>query len=143
LKEYNDFILTLDKLISDNINREFFGKDVSFEREEVRKDGKTVVIQKGTIQILDDWLKLVYITNDRKPIEEMIKTFKEIRELRNRSAHDINDDVFDQKYSKQQRELIIKAYKSIRLLRLIFANDQNVAGYEIPDYLRSGKIWDI
>jgi hypothetical protein len=85
----------------------------------------------------------VYITNDRKPIEEMIKTFKEIRELRNRSAHDINDDVFDQKYSKQQRELIIKAYKSIRLLRLIFANDQNVAGYEIPDYLRSGKIWDI
>ena len=143
LKEYYDFIHTLDKLLSENINKEFFRKDVPFEQDKGRKDGKIVVRQKGTIQILDDWLKLVYRTNDRKSIEEIIDTFKEIRELRQHPAHVIDDNVFNQICFKQQRELIIKAYKNIRLLRLIFADHPNVAGYEIPDHLQSGKIWDI
>ena len=137
LKEYNDFILILDKLISDNINRKFFCNDVSFEQDEARKDGKIVVSPKGTIKILDDWLKLFYRIEDRKPIDEMIDTFKNIRKSRNPSAHDIDNNVFDQKYFKQQRELIIKAYKGIRLLRVIFESHPNVAGYEIPDYLQS------
>ena len=145
LKEYSDFMHLLDKAISENINRKFFRDDASFEYDEVRKDGKVVVRQKGTIQILDDWLKLMYRADDRKPIEEMIDTFKQIRQLRQRPAHAIDDDVFDQKYFKQQRTLIIKAYKAIRLLRLIFANHPSVAGsgYTIPDCLQSGKIWDI
>lgn len=144
LKEYNDFIHLLDKVISENINRDFFGSDISFEYDEVRKsDGKVIVRQKGTIQILDEWLKLNYRTRDRGPIEEMINNFKEIRRLRQRPAHVINEDVFDQKYFKQQREIAIKAYKGIRLLRLIFADHPNTQGYEIPEPIKSGKIWDI
>ncbi|MCU0917351.1 MAG: AAA family ATPase, partial [Planctomycetes bacterium] len=36
LKEYNDFIHLLDKMLSENISREFFKDDVSFESEEQR-----------------------------------------------------------------------------------------------------------
>ncbi|GAI57942.1 unnamed protein product, partial [marine sediment metagenome] len=121
--------------------RKFFLNDVTFEYDEVRNNGKVVVRQKGEVQILGEWLKLKFKTKDRKPIEEMIATFKEIKGLRQRPAHAIDDDVFDQKYFKQQRELIIKAYSGIRLLRLIFANHPNVKEYEIPDWLYSGKIW--
>lgn len=141
LKEYNDFVHLLDKAISENINKKFFLNDLPFTYEEVRDNGKVVVHQKGTIQILDEWLRLKFQTKDRKPIEETFATFKEIRRLRQRPAHTIDDDVFDQKYFKQQRELIKKAYDAIRLLRLMFANHPSAKEYKIPDCLQSGKIW--
>jgi len=140
-KEYSDFVHLLDKAISENINKEFFLNDVQFEYDETRNNGKEVVRQKGTIQILDEWLRLKFTTQDRKPIEEMINNFKEIRRLRQHPAHSIDDNVFDQKYFKQQRELIIKAYSGIRLIRLIFENYPEVKGYKIPDHIKSGKIW--
>jgi len=141
LKQYNDFIHLLDKAISENTNRKFFLNDVPFEYDEVRDDGKIVVKKKGTIQILDEWLKMKFRVKDRKPIEEMIATFKKIRKLRQHPAHAIDEDIFDQKYVRQQRKVIIKAYDGIRLLRLIFANHPSVKEYEIPDWLQSGKIW--
>lgn len=141
LKEYNDFVHLLDKAISENINREFFKSDVPFEYDEVRSDGKVVVRQKGTIQVLDEWLTKYFKTEDRKPINEMINTFKEIRKLRQSPAHEIEEDSFDQKYFKQQRELIRRACKGITLLRLIFANHPNVKGYKIPNWDKSKKIW--
>ncbi len=140
LKEYNDFVHLLDKAISENINREFFLDDVQFQDDEIRNDGKVVVHQKGTIQILDEWLRLKFRTKDGKPIEEMIKTFKKIRQLRQRPAHIIDDDAFNQKYVEQQRELIIEAYTGIRLIRLIFEKHPNVKGYKISGYLKEGKI---
>lgn len=141
LKEYNDFVHLLDKIISENINREFFLNDIELQSEELRRDGRIVVRQKGTIQLLDEWLRLKSRTPDREPIEEMIQTFKEIRQLRQHPAHSIAEDVFDQKYFKQQRDLIIRAYSGIRLLRLIFENHPKVKGYSIPDYLKKGEIW--
>lgn len=141
LKEYNDFVHLLDKAISENINGKFFLNDVPFEYDEVRDDGKIVVRHKGTIQILDEWLKMKFRVNDRKPIEEMIATFKKIRKLRQHPAHAIDEDIFDQKYFRQQREIIIRAYEGIRLLRLIFADHPDVKGYNIPDWRQSGKIW--
>lgn len=141
LKEYNDFIHLLDKAISENMNKDFFLNDVAFKYDEVRNDGKVVVRQKGTIQALDEWLKAKFRVHDRKPIEEMIDTFKKIRQLRQRPAHTIDEDIFDQKYFKQQRDIITEAYDGIRLLRLIFANHPKVKEYKIPDRLQSGKIW--
>lgn len=141
LNEYNSFVHLLDKAISENINREFFLNDVSFEYDEIRSDGKVIVRQKGTIQILDEWLKLVFEGKNRGPIERMVNTFKEIRQLRQHPAHAIDEDVFDQKYFGQQRELIRKAYRDIRLLRVIFANHPAVQGYKVPDWLYSGRIW--
>ena len=137
LKEYNNFIHLLDKTISENINRKFFLNDIPFQYEDVLKDGKIVIRQKGTISILHEWLKKKFIPEDEKPMEEMISTFKEIRKLRQRPGHAIDNDVFDQKYFKMQRELIIRAYSGIRLIRLIFTNDQNVRDYKIPDWLMS------
>lgn len=141
LKQYNDFIHLLDKIISENINRKFFLDDVSFEYDEVRDDGKIVVQKKGTIRILDEWLKMNSGVEDRKPIEDVIATFKKIRKLRQNPAHTINENIFDKEYFKKQREIIIKSYEGVRLLRLIFTSHPNVEGYKIPDWLQSGIIW--
>jgi hypothetical protein len=43
LREFNDFVHLLDKMLSDNLNKKFFGDDIPLEQEEVRNDGKIIV----------------------------------------------------------------------------------------------------
>lgn len=124
--EFNNFILLLDKMMSDNINKEFFGGDVEIEINEERDDGKIVVKPKGTIQILEAWVNKFFRPVDPTPIEDMISTFKNIRKLRQKPAHKVNSDSFDQKIFKAQREIIISAYKAVRTLRQILANNPKV-----------------
>ncbi len=141
-KEYDEFIHLLDKTISENINRDFFMSDITFDDEEARSDGKVVVRPKGTIKMLEEWLKATFIPEDNKPMEEMLKTFREIRRLRQKPAHAIDDNIYDQKYIKAQRDLIRRAYSGVRLIRLILENNPQTQGYKIPDVIKSGEnIW--
>lgn len=143
--EFNSFIHLLDKMLSDNINKKFFEKDVDLEMDEERADGKIVVRQKGTIQILESWLNKFFKPADRTPIDEMIQTFKDIRKLRQKPAHKINNNSFDQKFFHQQRETVIRAYEAVRTLRLILANHPRVEVNppDIGEHLLKGEIWDI
>ena len=71
----------------------------------------------------------------------MFATFKNIRKLRQSPAHAIKEDVFDQKYFKDQRQLIIEAYDAMHTLRLIFQIHPNAKDYIIPEWLSESKIW--
>lgn len=143
LEEFNSFVLLLDKLLSDNINKKFFQNEVSYETETERDDGKIVVQPKGTLQILDDWVRKYFRPYDWTMWDESIKAMREVRKLRQKPAHAINENVFDQRYFKDQRELIIKAYDSLRTIRLLLANHPLVksAGIEVPEWLSKGEIW--
>ena len=70
-------------------------------------------------------------------------SLKKVRKKRQKPAHAIDENVFDQCYFKEQRELIIGAYSAIKILRLLLENHPKVeaANIEIPAYLRDGKIW--
>ncbi len=143
LREFNDFIHLLDKMLSENINRDFFQHEVPYENQILRKDGKIQVETKGTLQILDDWIHAFFITDDWQPLEKSIATMRKIRGMRQRPAHAIDEDRFDQKYFKEQRKLIIEAYSAVKTLRLMLANHPDVdsANIKIPDWLKEGKIW--
>lgn len=143
LEEFNNFVLLLDKLLSDNINKSFFQKEVSYETESERSDGKIIVQQKGTLQILDDWVRKYFRTTEWEPWDESIKVMRDVRRLRQKPAHGINENIFDQAYFKEQRELIIRAYEGVRTLRLLLANHPKVrqADIKIPKWLVEGEIW--
>lgn len=141
LKEYNEFVHLLDKLLSDNINKGFFKDDVPLETEEKRKDGKIIVRPKNTISILGDWINKYFKTDNTNEREQMFSAFREIRKLRQKPAHAINENVFDQKYFKDQRLLITKAYHAIKILRQILGCHPATKDYELPRYLKSSKIW--
>ena len=126
LKEYNNFIHLLDKLISDNLNKDFFEQDIPLEKEEERNDGKIIITQKGTIQLLDEWLDKFFKSNNQGHIKEIIPILKKIRKLRQKPAHTIEENKFDNIYYSKQRELLNNAYKAIRTIRLIFANHPTV-----------------
>lgn len=55
LRNFNIFVLAMDKILSDNINQEFFKGQVALEFETERPDGKVVVARKGTLTLLEDW----------------------------------------------------------------------------------------
>lgn len=145
LEEFNSFVLLFDKMISDNINKNFFMNEIDYENEHEREDGKIIVTQKGTLQLLDEWIHKFFIPADWSEWDEAIASLKKVRKLRQQPAHEINEDVFDQKYFKDQRELILNAYIGVRTIRLIFANHWKVkvANIGIPDWLQEGKIWHI
>jgi len=145
LSEFNAFVHLLDKMMSDNINKNFFEHDIELEDEEVRKDGKIIVKPKGTIRLLQDWLEKNFRPADPTPLIEMFTALKKIRNIRQKPAHSIKENEFDQKYFKQQRLLMKDAYNAIRTVRLIFANYPRVkaAPPEIGKLLYEGKIWDI
>ena len=141
LKEYNDFILLLDKLISENINKKFFQDDIPLEYYVKRKDGKVIIRHKNTITILEEWLKTMFKTAEGDPIKKMKSVFKEIRSLRQKPAHAIDENKFNQKYIKEQREIMIKAYEGIQIIRLIFMKHPKVKDFQIPEILKTGPIW--
>lgn len=141
LKEFNDFVHLLDKMLSENINRDFFRNDVSFAKDEERPDGKIVVKQKGTIQILDDWLEAEFKTDDRSPIDEMLKTLRSVRALRQKPAHAIKENEFDQKYVREQRELMKAVYRSVKILRQAIGCHPSARGVEVDHHLEEGLIW--
>ncbi len=143
LAEYNSFIHLLDKMLSEDINRKFFKEDIQPKREIERGDGKIVVQNKRTLAILDEWIRTYYNTEDWGYWDKTRESFKKIRKLRQKPAHSLNENEFDQKYIKEQREIIMQAYEGIRTLRLMLQNHPLVqsAEIEIPDWLNEGNIW--
>lgn len=140
LKEFNSYVSILDKLMSENLNKDFFKSDLQLDREEKMKGGRIKVVPKGTISLLDEWLGRVRFP-DPEPKNTMLATFRNVRKLRQSPAHALQEDVFDQSYFKKQRKLTIDAYSAIRTLRLIFTNHPKVKGYDkVPDWLFKGEI---
>lgn len=145
LAEFNAFVLLLDKMLSDNINKDFFLDEISLEDDQPRQDGKIVVRQKGTLALLEEWLRKYFRPSDPEPFNDMFKSFRAVRKLRQKPAHAVNENVFDLHYFKEQRRLVIEAYDSLRTLRLVLANHPKVKHNppEIQEHLAKGAIWDI
>ena len=141
-KEFNSFVHLLDKMISDNINKNFFMNNIKYDFEEERNDGKIKVTSKATITLLKDWIDKKMRFFDPEPKNKMIEIFKKIRKMRQPHAHNVNDDIFDQKYFKKQRKIMIETYNSIRILRLILANHPETKKCIVPDWLYKGDIWN-
>ena len=94
--------------------------------------------------MLEDWIRKYFRTEDWDPINEMIKAFKEVRKQRQKPAHAINENVFNQKYFHEQRSLIVSTYTGIRTLRMLLENHPKVraSDIEVQPVLREGTIWD-
>lgn len=143
LKEYHDFVHLLDKMLSENINREFFGKDIPAEYEEPRSDGKVVVKPKGTIRLLSDWLKGSFRTTDWSALDEMLTTLRHVRNIRQKPAHSIKENEFDQRYVREQRELMKRVYRAVKTMRLVLALHPSASAVKVNRQLEEGLIWSI
>lgn len=140
LENYHKFILVLDKLMSENISKEFFKGKVDLENEIVKKDGKIIIQSKGTIKLLEEWLRETVKIKKEEDFDLIFESFKMVRKLRQKPAHIINQNIYDKGYFRIQDDLIDKCYTSVRMIRLLFANHPAVKNYKVPDWLYDGKI---
>jgi hypothetical protein len=140
LREYESFSLTLDRMMGDNLNEDFFEGKID-ESDLNRSAGETMKVIKGrTIRKLEIWINKNVRFLNHKPKDEMIKTFRAIRTLRSKPAHSYFKNQWGLKYYEDQKKLIKRAYTAISTLRLILANHNLAKPVEVPDWLFKGKI---
>ncbi|WP_305952081.1 hypothetical protein [Emticicia oligotrophica] len=139
-KNYYEFILLLDKMLSDNINKSFF-KDKVDLFDLIKIDGGLVERrQKGTIKLLEEWLSANFFLHNSKPISELLTPLKKIRKERQSPAHKISENLYDKKYIEMQENYVKEAYLVIKTLRIIFQKHPYAGTYEIPNWLEKGII---
>jgi hypothetical protein len=148
--EYTNFILLLDELLLQNIDGNFFNSEMEPEEGPGRPFRNIAVQRKGSLQLLDSWVRKHIPPRFRKKWNEAIESLWHIRSLRliysrQHSAQKGSEEVFDPRLFKVQRELVIRAYKAVRTLRVVLANQPNVrkASIDIPPLLSEGKILTI
>lgn len=137
---YYELVHLIDKLVSENINKEFFKGKIGLQEEIPYTNNKLKVVEKGTIRLLSEWLDAKLKFPDPKLKDEMLNMFKKIRKERQKPAHSITDNSYDVNYFDLQKELVVESYRSIRTLRLIFVNHPLTQGYRPPEWLQKGKI---
>lgn len=140
LKNYNDFILLLDKMISENINKDFFEGKVDFFEFKELENGLVERQSKGTLQLFEEWLNSVFNVKGDGTVSELFKPLKKIRKERQSPAHRINENQYDRQLIEKQKIIMDDIYSVFRNLRNIFHQHPKARDFEIPDWLENGKI---
>jgi len=146
LDEYNSFINLFDKIISENINKKIFRNMVDQEYEEARKkDDKIIIRQKGSIRMLDEWIRLMCKFPDDTGWTNSINAFKKVRKQRQNPAHKIESDIYDHKYFKLQEEIIDEVWAGLNFLRLVLQHHPkcNTDKLDIPEWQEKNYIYSI
>jgi len=135
------FALTLDKLMSDNLNKKFFLNEVPSVEYIETKDGRTIEKQIGTIRMLKEWLELRFKSS--KPDifkEKIIDGLTKIRRMRQKPAHGFVENDYDPDHWKTQRELLDDALEAVHAVRMILSNGPITQRVTIPRWLHDIKI---
>jgi hypothetical protein len=141
LRNFNAFILALDKLLSGNINQKFFEGQIQLEYDTQRPDGKIVVTRKGTLALLEEWLRKKIRWDDvEQAIEVVVGPLKRVRALRQSPAHKIQEDEFSKSFDHQQHVIVRDVYTSLSQLRHTVSRHPKAPAIEIPHWIREEKI---
>lgn len=140
LKNYNEFVHLLDKMISDNINKKFFaGKIDLFDFEDIGNN-QVERKQKGTLRLLEEWLLAMRVGRPGDSLKDLFLPLKNIRNARQSPAHKVSQNEYDKKYIDLQRKMISEAYSSVRAIRKIFQQHPKASDFNIPKWLDEGEI---
>lgn len=140
-ERYYNFVITLEKMTTSNINIDTFLTTVQGERyipsinsiERLDDQGKP----KGSVTMLVEWFKAnvhgADIDKDIKlPLRELIKQ-------RQTPAHVNYPNKYDKSIWTRQNNLIQSIYVAIRNIRLLLANHPKAKSVKVPDVLFDGE----
>jgi hypothetical protein len=111
---YDSFVHAADKLLSENIDTGFFGKEIERFRVEERGDGTVERINKGSIAMLEDWLKKQ--AGDDERIRTAIAPIRLVRRQRQEPAHSLIQNEFNEELLDKQVELMRELEAGLRTL---------------------------
>ncbi len=132
-RNFDDFVHLLDKMLSENIDRDFFAGDILLERKVQHADGVVVLDRPGSIQLLEEWLDSRYRTGIGEKVgREIFAPMREIRKLRQKPAHALSGDEFDRSLPSQQDELLGRVCRTLTQLRLALSSHPKARNHYTP-----------
>jgi hypothetical protein len=139
-KHYLDFAALLDKIISENLNADFFGAQGLSLEEQIVKNGQTVAVKKGTLRLLEEWITEKIRMNAEDGPAAVVKPLKNVRKLRQGPAHKLVQDEFSIKYQTDKEKLILDVYISISNIRMFFQTHPKAQAYQFPNHLKPENV---
>ena len=141
-RNYDDFVHLLDKLVAENINRNFFAGDIPLERTVPRSDGAVEIERPGSLQLLELWLSSKYRDAAGNDIaREVLAPLRTIRKLRQKPAHALRSDAHDRSLPNQQDKLLGEACRALTILRhILWSHPKARESYAPPDWLDGDQI---
>jgi hypothetical protein len=138
---YFEFAHTLDKIISENLNKQFFDAEgLLLEEQKASEGGAVEIIRKGTLRLLEEWLtKRIRFEIQGGP-SKILSPLKLVRRIRQKPAHDVLDDEFSINYQRKKEKLIQDVYFSISNIRTIFQTHPRTTNYRLPERLKTGNL---
>ena len=104
-------------------------------------DGRVRVQPKGTITMLDEWIRTHFRTSDWRPLDDAIAALREVRDARQRPAHKVQQDTFDQEFLRKQRHILDRAYSALHTIRSILIKHPSCSAVQVPLRLSKEQIW--
>lgn len=131
---YFNFINTLEKIVINNINYKCFTKDSFLVKKiEPKKDDGYM---KGTLVMLEEWL--TQNIKGGNVVEDIVNPLKELRKIRQKPAHVIYKNEYNEEIWNDQRKLMHNIYSAVRNLRLNFANHPSCSQIKVDKILFEG-----
>lgn len=112
-KAYDGFVHVCDKILSESIDKDFFGEEVSRFEEIERKDGTVERKSKGTIQMLQEWLEA---KAEREEVTAALSPLREVRKQRQKPAHSLVEDCFSDHLQDAQVKLLRETVDGLEAL---------------------------
>ena len=137
MKNYNDFVLVLEKMFVSNISIDTFQVDALRIKKVERKDQKGDA--KGSIVMLKEWL-LQNVEASFDINEKIINPLRKIRKIRQTPAHEMCNNEYDIAVYKMQNELIRELYGAMYAMRRLFQGHPLAKCVEIPKHLDEDNI---
>jgi hypothetical protein len=134
-KCFEDFSLALAQMLIDNLDKHYFDNEPIPKTDDKER-------QKGTLQLLEDYLNLrIKNCNDPNAIKDIVGCFREIQSKRSRDVHRTKENTINEDFIEQQNTLLKKAYSAMNGLRQLFSFHYKNKNMEVPDYLNFKNIY--
>lgn len=143
LDEFNAFTLLLNNVLVDNIDTKAFEDYLDLYKVEYNKDGSTSQVPIGGLNLLNEWFRTYFKTEQWEVWDKSYKSLKLIRKTRQKPAHTVQRNVYDQSYIHSQRDLVVQAYDAVRTIRMMIENHPNARPLQsiVSKELRNGLVW--
>jgi hypothetical protein len=116
--------------------------EVETTEHKQRSDGSVVVRQKGTIEMLEEWLLGRFHASEPALVRAIFDGLRRVRKERQKPAHVLQTDAFDEAYYQRQRDLLAATHNALRLMRTAFQSHPAVRPNEVACLPRDDRpIW--
>lgn len=143
LDEFNAFTLLLNNVLIDNININAIANYVDLYTVEHNEDGTISRKRIGGLNLLDAWFRTYFRMEHWEAWNNSLASLKLIRKIRQKPAHTIEKNVYDQSYIHRQRDLAVQTFDAVRTIRMMLENHPDARPLQslVNNELRNGLVW--